>query len=204
MAVPIIVDDGDFDIPQQNGADEYSLPFFDRGDGVSWEVKRKMRVASASYIRPKLMRKVKTKFGNAYLVEASDPSEAGNALVEWTETFASLPETRTEGGSIAYSVQFLSTQAVYDFADAPASPEVSEMPLTLACDFVWEYFLDRPAPLISPRVAVINGTIFRLGDFGTFIAGNPVVAEDSEVGIYKGGIYYRKTPYVRFPQFVRS
>jgi len=204
MAVPIIVDDGDFDIPQQNGADEFSLPFFAQGDGLSWEVKRKMRVASASYVRPLLMRKVKTQFGDAYLVDVTDPSDVGNALVEWTETLASLPEPRTEGGSIAYSVQFLSTQAVYNFEDAPAAPEVSEFGLTMACQFVFEYFIGLPPPLISPRVSVVNGTIFKVGDFGTFRAGERVIAEDSEVGIYKGGIYYRKTPYIIFPRFVRG
>jgi len=191
MAVPSIVDDGDFSEPMQNGGDEYTMPFYAKGDDVSWEITRKMRVASEYYVRPKLMQKVKTRFGNAYRVDMTDPSESGNSLVEWTETLASLPVKRIEGSTIVWALQFLDS----------ATPEVAEIPMTLTAEFEYEYFLTQPEPIIAPKVAIIAGQIAIFNNWGTFYGGQRIAAEDSDVGIYKGRIYYRKTPYIRYPRF---
>jgi hypothetical protein len=199
VAVPITIDDGNYKKIAQVGCDEWSLPFSDRGDQKSFELVRTYRVGQGYWKPEKAGYKLKSERGICYLVTETDPRNIGNGILEWQRIFASVPETRQEGGSIVYSAQILSTQVSYDFETPPSAPEVTEVPLTMACRVQWEYFLDLPPPLLKPQVLVVYGSVIKIGGWGQSVFGREYPAEDSEVGIYKGRIYYRRTPFIRWP-----
>lgn len=199
MAVPRIINDGNFNLERQVGCDEWRTPFSDKGDNRTFEVDKKYRIDQTRYQRLKEMTKIRTVKGDAYLVNEGEAVGVGSGLVEYVRTFSSVPLRRLEGSTIVYAIQFLSTQAVYNFEDAPAAPEVTELPLTLTAQVVWEYFLSYPELIRAPKVAVVNGSIFTFGGWGTFYYGQTILADDTEIGIYKAGIFYRKSIQVQWP-----
>lgn len=188
MAVPIIVNDGNFSRAEQNGADEITLPFSDEGDNTSWEVRRKLRVDQASYRRGISMSQEMHRFGRMYLVEESNPNAIGGGLVEYEQIWSCLPKTRVVPSSTIYSLQGL------------VDGSITEWPLTMACEIQWEYFIGNfPSPIQAPRLIKIGEFIFAYARWGTFSLGQRIPAEDSEVGVHKGKIFYRKTIYIRYP-----
>lgn len=204
MPVPRIVDDGSKAVAYQVGASEKVLPFFDRGDPVSWEFRRKMRVQQDKYKRGVLMQQFNTEFGAAYLVEEGPASPIGLGLLEYEQTLASKPEKRTEYSTIVYSFAFSSQQLSYDWQEPPESPTLIENPWTVPCDVDYEYFLQRPPQITAPRLLIVFGSIIKVAGWGTFVPGQRIAAEDSEITIYKGGIYQRKTPYIYWPKFTAT
>jgi hypothetical protein len=193
------VTDGSYRIAAQTGADEYTLPFSDVGDQISFEVKRIYRVDYNKFVRSKPMSQINSVYGKAYLVEEGPANPIGNGLLEFPRIYASVPQRRVEGSSYVYSVQFLSTNVSYDPETPTPEPSVTEFPVTLSARIVYEYFIGRPAPLIAPRVAVIYGTVITFGGWGTLLYNQEYLAEDSEVSIYKGNIYQRRSIYIRYP-----
>ena len=139
--------------------------------------------------------KITTLLGDAYLVDESEAAHVGNGLVEFTRTYAGLPNSRREGTTIAYSFQTLSLSA---FADGEA--EIAEVTVTLGADVLYEYFLQKPKAYQAPRIALVNGKVIYYGNWKpSYPSGTEIVAQDSEVGIHKGGIYYRKTIIITWP-----
>lgn len=199
MAVPRIVDDGDFQTAGVIGSPEWSTPFALQGDALTFEMRLKYRIDQARYKRAKNMQRVATPKGIAYLVDESDTSDIGLGVLEFTRTYASLPKLRIEGTSIVYPFQYLSTSASYDWATPPAEPAVFEVPLNVNAEIQYEYFLKRPVAQVAPKVAVIYGTVFRYGGWGTIFPGQRVLAEDSTIEIYKAGIYVRRGVYIKWP-----
>ncbi len=216
MSIPAYIDDGDFSVPKQNGANSFSLPFFSRGDGKSFEVRQRWRVASASFKAPTLMQKktftagsgfnstgqlqlLAGSLGVSYLVECSDPDDVGNGLVEYAVTYASLPKTRKEGTSIVYPMQFLSTSGNYDFTTPPPAPEVAELQYPMAAEVEYTYTINRPPPLLAPRVEVLFGRVFNFNSWGVFQLGQRVLAQDAEITLYKGTMYQQRAIYIRWP-----
>jgi len=203
MSVPSYINDGNYNVEQQVGCDEWQRPFSAVGDQRSFEVHRTYRVSEPKYKAMRPMTRIKTREGFAYLVEESEASNIGLGILEFKRVFASVPQSRKEGTTIANTVQFLSTSVSYDWTTPPPEPSVTEITGTTAGIAKYEYFLGLPEPLIAPRVAVLFGSVVQFGDWGNLQIGRYYPAEDSEVGIYKGGIYFRRTIYVKFTGFVR-
>lgn len=190
MSVPKTVNDGDFTKQALCGTPEYCFPFYDRGDDVSFEWISRWRCDARSYARLPLMTRYITPKGSAYLVNEGDPRDVGNGLLETKRTWASLPVTRIEGSSISYSFQFYRISA--GLMDA-GTPEIAEFPSTVSCDVKFEYFLTKPQPLIAPRIGLVFNNLQFLGGYGALQNGRQYPAQDSDVDIYKGRIYVRKT-----------
>lgn len=204
MSVPNGYDDGNFALALQNGCQEYTLPFFDKGDDKSFEISVTRRVAAASFTRPELMSKIiHPKMGIAFLVEMTSPRAVGNGLIEWQETYASIPQTRYEASSIIYPMQFLSLSTSYDWDTVPAAPQVQELPVPMSCTVKYEYFIKKPEIQIAPRVAVLYNTVVAFGGWGTLIPGKEYLAQDAEISIYKGEIFQRRGVYITWPAFVK-
>jgi len=194
MAVPRISDDGSKAAAYQVGAEEIVRPFANRGDSVSWESHRKYRVQQDRYVRAPIMTQLMHRFGRMYLVdEKTNP--IGSGLLELDRTYASLPVTRDEGGSTVWTLQIL-------IADETSS--VEEVPMVMACVVRYEYFLQLPPPIISPKVFTVAGIAQFIGGWGRFRPGQIIPAEDSSVDVYKGGIYERRTVYVRMPSGINN
>ncbi len=197
--VPAYIQDGNFTIAQQNGSNAYSLPFYDVGDGKSFEVRQRWRVAAVSFRSPPMMQRVNFQgFGNAYLVGCSDPEPVDNGLVEYELTYASVPMTRTTGTSIVYPMQFYSASGLYDWTQPPTIT-ISEVQYSTAAEVDWEYSIGRPQPLLAPRIEVIFGALFNFNNWGNFKLGQRVLAQDAVIDIYKGGLYYRRSVWIRWP-----
>jgi len=223
MSVPAYVNDGNFNIPQQNGWDEFSLPFFNRGDGISFEVRQKWRVTAAKFVPPKLMQpktfNVTSGFsasfglqfiagglGLAYLVDVGEAYPVENGLVEYVLTYASVPVKRTEATNVAYPYQFLRSQLSFSQGFGPEAgeviePSVSSLTLNVAASVVYEYFLEPPQPLSAPRVEVFNGIVVYIAGWGALPPNQPFLAFDAEIGIYKCRIFYRRSVYVNALQY---
>lgn len=218
MSVPSFIDDGNFSTAQQNGPGWWTLPFMNRGDSRTFEFHAKFRQSAASYVPyenqmagvlntppPLIVREnpqwIQTARGKAYLVEESETTDVGCGILEFTRTYAGLPEARTEFSSIVYPFQFPSNSASYDWTVPPAGPEVAELPIRVQASIVFEYSLT-PLPVIrAPKVFTVFNTFVYIGtppENGFF------VAEDSENSIYRGYFYERKTAYVEWAPFGTS
>jgi hypothetical protein len=208
MSVPSFIDDGNFSTAQQNGPGWWTLPFMNRGDSRTFEFHAKFRQSAASYVPyenqlagvlntppPLIVREnpqwIQTARGKAYLVEESETSDVGCGILEFTRTYAGLPETRTEPSSIVYPFQFIKEGGT-------EGPEVAEMPIPVQAFMVFEYSL-QPLPVIrAPRVfQVFNSLKYILTppENGFF------VARDSENSLHRGYFYERKTCYVEMAPF---
>mgnify|MGYP003659895185 CR=1 FL=1 len=190
MSNPIYFSDGNYAVEQEQGVGEWTYPFFDKGDGTSFELKLKYRIDSGYYKPSKPMERVKTDRGYAYLVEQSEASHIGNGILEYTKTFISIPIARKEYGQINYTAQRILGGELYEFTD------------TRQCLWTFEYSLTPFEPFIAPKVWIVDNVVLTKGGFGTFTAGSPYIAEDSDCGIYKCGIYYRKTAFIIWQAFV--
>jgi len=205
MPVPSTVSDGVFTIPQQNGPDKYRLPFLDKGDSRSFEIIRKMRVAADSFTAPKLMSKIRWDGKYAYLVEMTDPQIVEPDLLEYELTYACVPFTRNEGTSTTFTIQYPSFGASYDWSTPPPEPTITEIPLPMTGRAVYEYFIGAPPTLLAPKIAFVNGTRVQYGGWNQamFVPGAQILADDSDVTIYKGNIYQRRSVYITWPTFSR-
>ena len=197
MAVPSIVTDGNYKVPIQVGAGEWSTPFSDKGgiilpynetgDQRTAELKIKYRIDQNYYKRTKAGTRIKTGKGYMWLVHESDTSDVGNGILEYTLTFSSLPCARVEFGTTNYARQELTTDG-----------DIVTIAETVPCQIRYEYSL-KPIPQIdAPRIEKIANSYFTYGNWGKFVPGNWYLAEDTENGIYKGPIYYRKGIYIRW------
>lgn len=214
MSVPNQINDGNWTVATQTGPGWWTLPFEDKGDTQSFEYHAKFRQAAANYtplrntagvfaVPPMTPREsitsITTARGKAYLVSESETTDVGCGILEFTRTYASLPVKRTEGSTITYAVQFVSSLGAFSFTGPPPLPQVAELPLTINADVVYEYSLDKPAVIVAPRVTSIFGTLLYLGNWTQPVANNYVVAEDSAISIYRGFFYQRRTPYIYYP-----
>lgn len=186
MPTPIYFNDGDYKVERQVGAPILKRPFFDKGDSVSFEYVYTYRV-DHRYDKPvKSMQKLKTQLGDAYLVEESDRTEIGNGIVEFQRTYASVPQPRVEYGTINFSrQQTINNKLIETQETVPA--------------FIHYTFSLKPIKQIdAPRAVDIDGILFGKAGFGNFVPGKLVLAEDSEVGTYKGKIFYRRAVYIKW------
>ena len=178
---PRQVNDGNWRLEGQLGCDIVSKPFSNRGDHATTEIKRKMQVDFRFLKSMAPMSQINTTYGKMYLVEEGDTSQIANGIVEFTRTFSTIPATRIEYGQIGYTRQEWTGTDIAEFTE------------TVPCRIVYEYSLAPLPQLVSPKIIRIGSTFKIQGGWGEFIAGNPYLAEDSENGIYKSRIYYRKS-----------
>jgi hypothetical protein len=189
MSVPKYFSDGDYSIPQQQGQLEVSFPFNEKNDPDSFEVVITYRVQKGGVPRPRMMHKLRTVYGDCYLVAQSTASSVGNGILEYTRTYASVPRPRTEYITYVHSRQEIINGFLVETQE--------EVPAAV----VYEYSL-RPLPVkVAPKVIVADGVYLVRGGFGTFVPGKNYLAETTEIGYYKARIWYRKSIFIRWQAF---
>jgi hypothetical protein len=186
---PSQVSDGNWSSLIEESRD-MSFPFSDKGDFDTFEMTLKYKQAKEAYKKLPSLSTKQFPLGLTYLVQQGSPSDIGNGLWEFSRTFSMLPASRYEGATIAFPLKFIQTAGVLSF--------LASFSIVTSGEYHYEYFLTKPPTIIAPRFYV--GVVVIPTGFGTFgiASGLPatLIAQDSEVGIYKGGIYYRKTPYI--------
>lgn len=170
--VPYRVDDGNHKILLEIGRD-INYPFTTRGDYLSFEYVLKYNIDKESYRGLAGMTRVGFPLGDAYFVDQSEIEDAGFGLCEFTRTFASLPLTRVEGESVSFTLNVGTIIGPLSVVHGYA--------VTTTASVTYEYFLNTAPP-------VIRAPILYLGTLP-----EEIIVQDSEIGLYKGKIYYRKT-----------
>lgn len=193
--IPKFIDDGSFTSAVQDGPDRWRYPFFDRGDQASFECLRSFVIREDQYSAPALMIGFITRLGLAYLVEEGETQDVEGGLVRVQRTLASVPQTRDEPATYVQTIQHART--------VDSVNEIVETTATVSATVRYEYGLNPFRPLIAPKVSLVFGEfVYRGGLTGTNKPRDTDPLEDSEVGIYKGRIYYRRTIYLNiFDQF---
>jgi len=199
MSSPSYYDDGNFAVAAQNGPWRFAFPFSDHGDATSFTATRAMRRKAQNFVRTSLMTSRSFSIGATYLVGISEARDVGCGLLEWEETWASVPVTRTEYGSIAYTLQDLHIISSSD----GQSFDLLEYTSTRDARFVFEYSLNQPLPRrLAPVVVVKDQTAYGFGGWGTFPAGAQILAQDTQSDIYMGRIYQRKSVFIEYHPFI--
>lgn len=193
MSVPGTVNDGNFSVPQQDGAPLFDFPFFNRGDAITFIATIRMRCSVSAFKVPIPMSvKQFTTFGKAFLVDFSEPSGIGQDLMEWTQVYANVPRTRKEPSTTTYTNQ-ISTGGGLTVAS------VISYTSTMQAEDVYEYSVNAPLPpLIAPVLLASGGLLYSTAPFSPN-ANTRILAQNSEARIYMGKIYERKSTYINRP-----
>jgi len=186
MSVPKYYSDGDYSKPQQHGQLEVSFPFNEKNDPDSFEVLITYRVDKGSMPRPRMMQRLRTQYGDCYLVAQSDARSVGNGILEYTRTYASVPKKRTEYTTITHSRQEIINGALIETQE------------TVPAAVVYEFSLRPLRQIDAPKVVMVDGVPLTWGDFGVFVPGKYYLAEDTEIGFYKGEIFFRKSIIIKW------
>lgn len=204
MTAPRYIDDGNFSIARQHGAMELRFPFSSKGDNFSFEALITYRQDQASYRPLPRMFPMRIRNNTCYLVDESSVRYVGNGLMEFVRTFATIPVTRTEYGSIVYPNQYLSTTVAEDQSVALSTGEIT---YTRDCKILYEYARSADAlpTIIAPKIEVLFGKFqFTFGNWGNISPNQPILAQDTNTAIYKGGIYVRVGFYINFIPGLKS
>ncbi len=171
---PWRLDDGDYSIAKEISRD-MSFPFSAVGDNDSFEVKIREEVNKEDFKKlPLMSSRSFPGFGIAYFVDQGDPTDQGSGLYQYDRTWAMTPNTRIEYESASWTMSFITTGLTIAI-------QSNFQALTVA-DATYEYFNNvKPPVLIAPRFYFVG----QIPDV--------IQVQDSEIGIYKGKIYYRKT-----------
>jgi hypothetical protein len=172
---PWRVDDGNHDILLETGRD-LRFPFTERGDGDSFEYIIKYKQDKVAFRKLPLMTAMDFPLGKAYFVNQGDPTDDGFGQYEFTRTFASLPNTRTEGETVAWTLSIVTIVGPLSTQDNFAA--------VATADVVYEYFLNVKPDTIRAQRFYISGYL-----------PERLLIQDSEVSIYKGKIFQRKSYY---------
>lgn len=200
MAVPNFIDDGNWSLLQRSEGGDIEFPFSEVGDNETWKQNLHYKIHRSAYRPRKSMTKVQGDLGFGYLTKLGDLSDCGCGLVEWKDRICSLPSSRIEPGTFSYTLQWWRVTAETNVDPSKyfydTNFDIEEQTFTVSADVQYEYFLNiQPPPLIKPRVFLLFGFLQTIG--GTPILGNRLVAEDSQVSIYEGRIFERRTVYVK-------
>ena len=215
MASPNRVMVGDLTQVTFDGPGMFINPFQDqgRGDTQSWEwhvdcwqLAANFTALQNNYVflpsaipGIEQMQTVATARGIGYLVWQSEPQKSNVAgWLKFKRIYAGVPVTQYVGTSFIYSRQFISTSGEYDWT-APPTVEITEIPVPIPGFYKYEYFVGAyPTPLFTARAVTLWGIVVYVGGNSIDFT-QPFVAENSEFGIYKMGITYRKTLYGIWP-----
>ncbi len=195
-AAPAWVDDGSFIVAKQNGATEMSFPFADEGDTTSFVATQRWRI-DARYFKPlasmSKMPPMVPNFGIAYLVAPENPVYVGNGLVEWQRIYASVPVTRTvPKQSVVHTFQYLIGNSILNATKVSPTR------------YKWEYSLTEFTPLTMGIIFAHGASAYNIQQWANRPVGSLILHEDSECGIYRGQIFYRKSVYVTQPSLATT
>ena len=200
MSVPDQINDGDWRKPNFETVD-IRYPFSERGDGESYEFTPTFTVDKKSYRRPTIGSELDLRDYNlkGYLVNLGSPKDIGDGLFRVTQTYASVPMNREEDTTIALTIPVLYRSAT----DGVTTVTLESFSRTFSGYNQFEYSLNKFDPEIAFSMFVIGRRLFiyggkKPGEY-SLPSGGPYLSQDSEVGIYKGRIYYRKSTYARIP-----
>ncbi len=173
---PFRCDDGNYAIAKEISRD-ISFPFSAVGDNDSFEVKIREEVNKEDFKKlPLMSKRTFAGLGIAYFVTQGDPTDVGSGLYQYDRTWAMTPNTRVEYESASFTLKFLTPQVGFTI-------EADFQALTVA-EATYEYFNNvKPDVIYAPRF-YFTGFIPEI-----------VTVQDSEISIYKGKIYQRKTLY---------
>lgn len=146
---------------------------------------------------------------NAFLVGESAPRNFGGGLIEYTREFAEIPPERTDFSSYVY--EFSGYLAGYSVANPQGRNPIIK---TVVCKIEYKYFLtDEPEDieLLQPQEYLGSGGAgfpvdgMLLGDVSTpskddyidLIKGTWIIAEASNLSIWRGNIHARRTVRVK-------
>lgn len=128
-----------------------------------------------------------------FLVEESKPTHVGGAILEWVQTFMSLPPGRSAAESISYPIQLEVSK--------DGTKSLAEIPITTTATMVYDYWhTGNPSsiPILHAfREAQIADNLFYF--IGTKPTGDAsIVAIDSQVRPVRAGsnFYERRTAWV--------
>lgn len=217
MANQII--DGDLTTPQPIGTPRISLPFSGKGD-QSTLVYEQDFIQIASLFVPLSANSIHPTISNAYLVLESDLRPINLAGVAmWTRRYAVIPQTRNEGGSIAYQFPGLTVIGSNATLRIPYT-------WTVSCRVQLDYYLVGPngayssviqLPVIERQRYYLPGMAGGIGtDVDTLVSaaseipttpttetyqswissGYEIVAEASIMSLWQGNIWQRATKYI--------
>lgn len=195
MSIPDQINDGNWRDPFISKVD-ISYPFSDQGDVISFEASCAILQDKVSYRTPNLGDQITIPGMNGafrgYLVDPGQPSDAGNGLFSFMRVYASIPATRREPTTTAITVPIgLLAGSLINFT------------YTFAGYVEYEYALQPFQPLIALKVFQIGNITYVIrGDDQSTIgipSAGPMLSDDSEVGIYKGSIYFRRSVYAEIP-----
>lgn len=199
MSVPTQINDGDWTqrTPQSI---EYDFPFSEVGDNQTFKARATYRMDKTAY-RPLASMSIANlpNFGIAYLTKLGETKDIGCGLYEFVDEFSSVPVTRIEYGSFTFTSQWweATTASNVDpdkyFYDVTI--DIEEQTFTIPAYYKYEYFLNvAPDPLLKSRIFLLFGKPFFIGSLPAY--GRDIIADDSQVKIYAGKIFERKTPFV--------
>ena len=212
MSVPDQINDGDWRKPNFETVD-IRYPFSERGDGESYEFTPTFTVDKKSYRRPTIGSELDLRDYNlkGYLVNSGSPKDIGDGLFRVTQTYASVPMNRREGTTVSISIPWFTYRREGPKDDSgrrtgPIIFKLETMTRTFSGFNEFEYSLKELKPLTAYAAFMIRGWLYTFpgGDSREGTGGSPFgkarrLAQDSEVGIYKGNIFYRKSTYARIP-----
>lgn len=189
MAIQVLYD-GDFTVAQLAGPPVYEIPF--KADPKPYAYKLAYWQFLTSF--------VDMPFGSAgplggtYVGGAAGTFKAiGAGVVEFYREFAFVPATRNEFESFVYGFQWWQCKE--------GACSIAEVPKTVPSRVQYDYFqTDDPSLEISlpraPRVIDLFGALFFQNGYGSLVAGQEILAEDSCFKLWKGNIYERVQRFV--------
>jgi len=204
MAVPNIINDGDFTVAAQNGSMAWDVPLAGVGDYDHIAGRIKIRVDVSSFkpsdLETLAPRSLVTGDGSktCYLVGMSPSDIPGNNLIEFELTYANLPASRTEYTTLNYTQQWIAANT----STVPVNYSIVEFTNKRTAVVTYDYFFKNSplAQIHAPRLEQIGNAIFGFSGWSVFTDGQMVIAEDSSIERYLGDIFVRKTPRIAWVQ----
>ena len=198
MSVPEQIDDGNWGETHYETVD-INYPFSGRGDDVSIEFTATFTIDKRKYNRRAVGTEIEMRRYDlrGYLVDPGSPRDIGNGLFKISRTYASVPNTREEKTSISLTIPILFNQPL------PDVPRIESFTRTFSGYTKFEYSLTEFEPLFAFDMFILQERVYKFGSdarYGrTIPEPGPYLAQDSEVGIYKSIIFYRKSTYAIIP-----
>ncbi len=197
MPVPSRIDDGDWSRIFYETVD-ITHPFANKNDFDSVEARATFTQEKKGFRIPKSGSKwtIPNVNQDAYLIDPGNPVDIGSGLYRITRTFATIPKTRIEPATVAADIQ------------SGQDGQAVSVTLTLTGEIVTQYSLILPKPKFKFRafnygnqfltIRTEDGQVeYNVGNKGLF----KFLSEDSDIGIYKGPIFYRRLTYAFFPNY---
>lgn len=207
MALPSIIDDGNFLTAAQNGPTQFEFPFADSGDFTSFIATVTKRVDADNFTAPTPMSSQSFTLGVAYLVEITQPRAVTNSrLLEYDEIWANVPSNRIEYEEITVDRTLPDNVfgvgiTTYTFTD------------TYAAQVLYEYSLTTPLPVLHAQ-RLISG-VYAIGISSIPVTGitsieslpsgiteGSILAENSRGRRYRGQIFERASVYYVPPTYI--